>query len=333
MSDRLCRINIADIDLKDERYKLSFLNEDITFLAQSILEAGMVCPPMVRSLNNKFIIVSGFNRVRALIDNNRAPDNQIDNQVDNKQNKILVYEINADTTDEQCLLKSITAVSFRRPLTHFELIISVKRLDEFFDKEQVAKKSSAIFNTQLNAAFVADLLTIGALPDPALELIRLGNLSFKSAKRISLFERDTIGVFLDIFSSIRVSQNKQLEIILHLMEISKRDGIHPKDFFKQQEIQDILFDTQKEPGLKIGLFRDYLFKQRFPAIFKNRAMVREKINAMKLGNKVKFLPPENLDGQNYSISFTAKNYKEFLSNVQTLNSALENKALIEILNQ
>jgi ParB family transcriptional regulator, chromosome partitioning protein len=328
MSDRLCQINISDIDLTDERYKLSFLKKDITFLAQSIQEAGLVCAPMVRQLNNKFVIVSGFNRVRALIYNNR----DYDNQVDNNQNKILVYEINADTTNEQCLLKSITAVSFQRQLTHFELILSAQRLSKFFEKEQMAEKSPAIFNTQLNAAFVADLLTIGALPDPALELIRLGNLSLKSAKRISLFERDTIKVFLDIFSSIRVSQNKQLEIILHLMEISKRDGIHPKDFFKQQEIQDILFDTQKEPGLKIGLFRDYLFKQRFPAIFKNRTMVKEKISAMKLGNKIKFLPPENFDSQTYSISFTAKNHKEFLSNVQTLNTALENKALKEILN-
>ncbi|WP_457552129.1 ParB/RepB/Spo0J family partition protein [Desulfobacula sp.] len=322
MSDRLCKINIADIDLTDERYKLYFSKEDITFLAQSIQESGLVCPPMVRRLNKKFIIVSGFNRIRALIYNSKAQDN-----------KILVYEINPDATDEQCLVKSITAVSFHRQLTHFELILSAQRLNEFFDKEQIAKKSSAILNTKLNTSFVADLLTIGALPDPAIELIRLGNLSFKAAKRISLFEKETIKGFLDIFSSIRASQNKQLEIILHLMEITKRDGINSKDFFKKQEIQDILFDTKKEPGLKTNLFRDYLFEQRFPTIFKNRAMIREKISAMKLGNKIKFLPPENFDSKTYSISFTAKNHKEFLSNVQTLNSALENKALIEIFNQ
>jgi len=319
MSDLLYKINISDIDLTDERYKISFSENDISFLAQSLKETGLITPPVVRPLNNKFIIISGFNRVRALIHN--------------KETTIVVYKINPNTTDYLCLLKSISALAFQRLLTQAELIICTRRLYQFIDKEEIAKKSPAIFNTELGPRFVGDLLTIGALPDPALELIHMGHLSFKSAKRISLFEKDAIKIFLDIFSKIHASQNKQLEIILYIMEIAARDAIKPKAFYMNQEIQDILLDKKKEPGLKTKDLRDYLFEQRFPIIFKTRQRVKEKITSIKLGNKIKFLPPENLDSQTYSISFTAKNYKEFLSNVQDLNAGLENKALKEIFNQ
>lgn len=319
MSDFLCKINISDIDLTDERYKISFSKNDISFLAQSFKETGLITPPVVRPLNNKFIIISGFNRVRALIHN--------------KETTIVAYKINPNTNDYLCLLKSISALAFQRLLTQAELIICTRRLYQFLDKEEIAKKSPTIFNTELGPRFVGDLLTIGALPDPALELIHTGHLSFKSAKRISLFEKDTIKVFLDIFSKIHASQNKQLEIILYIMEIAARDGIKPENFIKNQEIQDILLDGKKDPGLKTKDLRAYLFEQRFPIIFKTRQRAKEKITSIKLGNKIKFLPPENLDSQTYSISFTAKNYKEFLSNVQVLNAGLENKALKEIFNQ
>jgi ParB family chromosome partitioning protein len=324
MSDCLCEIDISDIDLIDERYKISSADKDICFLARSFKETGLIYPPIVRPLNNKFVIVSGFNRIRAHIHNNR---------VHNNETKILVYKTKPDTTDYQCLLKSITSLAFQRQLTIAELIISTKRLYQFLDKQQIAQKSPAIFNTELAESFVGDLLTIADLPDTALELIHTGNLSFNSAKRISLLEKNTIMVFLDIFSKIHASQNKQLEIILYIMEICARDAIKPKVFYMNQEIQDIFSDEKKDPGLKTKDLRTYLFEQRFPIVFKAHQIVKEKITSIKLGSSIKISPPENFDSQTYSISFTAKNYKEFIANVQNLNTGLENKKLKKLFNQ
>ena len=324
MSDHLCEINVSDIDLADERYKILFSENDITFLAQSFEETGLIYPPIVRPLNNKFIIISGFNRIRAHIQNNRAHNGEI---------KIIVYKTNANTTDYQCLLESITALAFKRQLTQAELIICTSRLHHLLDEKQIAIKSPAIFNTELSVRFVKDLLIVGDLPDPGLKLIHTGHLSFKSAKRISLFEKDTIKVFLEIFSRIHASNNKQLEIILYIMEIAARDGLLPREIFKNQDLQDILFDDKKETGLKTSLLRAYLFELRFPMVFKVRQKVLKKITSIQFGNKIKFLPPENLDSQTYSISFTARTYEEFLSNVQNLNAGLKKKELKDIFNQ
>lgn len=322
MSNLLCEINILDIDLKDERYKISSFQDDISFLAQSIKETGLITPPVVRPEGKKYIIVSGFNRVRAALYN--------------KEKKILVYKPAPDGQDEtgyKSLVTAITALSFKRALTQAELISSAMSLNKFLDENKIAQKSGAIFNTELNAKFVKDLLSIGALPDPALNLIHSGNLSFKSARRITSYEKETIKVFLSIFSKIKASASIQLEIILHAKEIAARDSISPKDLFLDQQIQDILYDENKEPVLKTKELRSYLFEQRFPNIFQARQEVLGKIGSIKLGNKIKFLPPENFESLNYSISFTAKNHDEFKTNIKHLATAVDNETLKEIFNK
>ena len=86
-------------------------------------------------------------------------------------------------------------------------------------------------------------------------------------------------------------------------------------------------------SFKTKLLREYLYKLRFPTIFKIRQKVQRKINNLKLGNKIKFVPPENFESQNYSISFNAKNYIEFKAKVKTLNKVLENQKLKEVFDQ
>jgi len=318
MSDFFCEIDISDIDLTDERYKISFVEDDITFLAQSIQQTGLVTPPVVRPLNNKFVIIAGFNKIKALIHNN--------------EKNTMVLKIDSKSTDCHCLIKSIAAIAFQRELTHAELISSTQRLHQFLNKDNIAKTSSAVFNQELSVRFVEDLLSIGALPKPALELIHQGNLSFKSAKRLTTLKKETIKNFLTLFSTIKTSSNKQLEIIQYSMEIAAREGIKPENFLNSQAIGDILLDENNDSGLKTKMLRTWLFELRFPSLFKMHKKVQRKITSIKLGNKINFQPPQNFESQNYSISFTAKSYSEFADNVQSLNKALKNKGLKEIFN-
>ncbi len=317
MSEKLCDIKICDIDLSDLRYCIPFCLDDIKFLSHSIKQTGLINPPLVRPMNNKFIIVSGFNRIRASIFNH--------------EETITAYKTDLKEDDYQCLVKSIIILSFQRQLTHAELIRCIKRLSIFMDAKQIAIQSTAIFNRELNSLFVKNLLAIANLPDPVLELIHQGNISFKTAKKMLLFKKKTIINFLTIFSNIKASNNKQLEIIQYIIEITKRDAVKIENFIQNQEIQKIMLDQDKEPVLKTSLLREYLYKYRFPTLSQTRQLVKNKINNLKLENKIKFLPPENFESQNYSISFTAKNYNEFQANTKILNTILENRELKEIL--
>ncbi|OGR38780.1 MAG: hypothetical protein A3J80_07655, partial [Desulfobacula sp. RIFOXYB2_FULL_45_6] len=299
--------------------KISCISEDITFLAQSIKKIGLISPPVVRPMiNNKFIIVSGFNRIRALCRNNEI--------------KVAAYRTDKKTDDYQCLLFSIASLAFKRPLTHFELIISIKRLSTYLDKKEMANLSPVIFNMPLAQGFIGDLLEIGALPDPMLELIRTGNLSIKSAKKISHLEMDGITFFLNIFSKIKASVSIQLEIIQNILETAARDGLSFNSLFQEMKIQDILNDEDSDAVLRTQFFRSKVFEQRYPTLSRTRQTVQNKIASIKLPGTLKLTPPENFESRKYSVSFTANSYDDFQKNVHHLTLALENKKLKEIFN-
>lgn len=318
MFDSPCEINLSDIDSGDERYRISPGPEDIGPLAISIKETGLITPPVVRPMEGgKFIIVSGFNRIKALRQNMEI--------------KVLVRPTAGDSDDYHCLLISIAALAFKRPLSQVELIISLKRLSRYMDGESMAKMSPAVLNTRLNPRFIADLLDIGSLPDPVLELIDDGRLSLKSAKRISRLDREGALFFLDIFSKIRASASVQLEIIQNILETSAREGFHPKSFFHELEIPYPLEDEPPDPVQSTRHFRTLVFEQRYPELSHARRGVQDKIASVKLPGTVKLIPPENFESRNYSVSFTAKNHIEFLENLRHLTEASENKTLREIL--
>ena len=292
MFDSACEINISDIDSEDERYRISPGPEDIGFLALSIKETGLITPPVVRPVEGgKFIIVSGFNRIKALRQN--------------KEIKVLVRPTAGDIDDYHCLLISIAALAFKRPLSQLELIISLKRLSGYIDGESMAKMSPAVFNIQLTQGFIDDLLDIGSLPEPVLGLIDDSWLSLKSAKRISHLDREGALFFLDIFSKIRASASVQVEIIQNILETAAREGFHPKSFFHELKISNPLDDESSDPVQRTRHFRALVFEQRYPALSRTRRAVQDKIASVRLPGTVKLTPPENFESRNYSVSLRA----------------------------
>jgi ParB family transcriptional regulator, chromosome partitioning protein len=319
MFDTLCEISISDIDLNDDRYKISFGAEDVTFLARSIKEIGLITPPVVRlKKDNKYTIISGFNRIGALFFNNET--------------KVPVYQIDKKTDDCHCLLLAITSVAFKRPLTHVETIISIKRLSEFLEIQEMAKKSPAVFNIQLSQSFIQDLLNIGSLPEKSLELIQTGNLSLKSAKKIACLDENSISFFLDIFSNIKASVSVQLEIIQNILEISAREGVHPDAIFNDMKTRNPLYDENSDIIVKTDQFRTMVFDQRYPVLSKTRQTIKDKIVSIKFPGTLKLIPPENFESRNYSIFFKLKSYDDLRNNIDYLTAALENKTLQEVLN-
>lgn len=318
MFDNPQEINLSDIDTGDERYRIASGSEDIGPLALSIRETGLICPPVVRPVEGgQFIIVSGFNRIRALRRNGET--------------KVLVRPVAPGTGDYHCLLISIAGLAFKRPLSQAELVISLRRLSGYLDREAMAGISLSVFNTRLARGFIDDLLDAGSLPDPALELIGDGRLSLKSAKRISRLDSEGILFFLEVFSKIRATASVQLELIQNILETAAREGFHPKSLFRELKNPSPLDDESLDPIQRTRDFRSLVFEQRYPELSRTRRAVREKIASIGLSGAVKLVPPENFEGRNYSLSFTAKNYDEFRENLRRLTEASENKILREIL--
>ncbi len=319
MSDTFSTVDIKDIDLKDERYKVSLSKTDIKALASSIKQTGLVNPPIIRltRLNvPKHTIISGFSRIKALQYNNT--------------NRFHAVILSNEILEPECHAKAIAAKAFQRPLTHAELIVSIQNLINFYDIQTISKISPCIFNTQLSPSFIKDLEAMGKLPEPTLDLIQRGSLSIKAAKRMLNLSNDIVPLFLDLFSIIKASSSKQMEIITYTIETAARENILPDILLNDSKIQTILTDDNVPSGVKTNLIRSLLYEKRFPELSQTYNRVQKSISELKLGSGIKINPPENFEGKNYTISFTSKTPGEFKTRVNKLETICREESFNKI---
>ncbi len=314
---QISNIPLARIDLTNFRYKISREEKDIKPLALSIKNIGLTQLPLVRLVGDSYAVVTGFNQIRAILQNN-------------KRDKVVCLTI-PEASEKKCAMLAISDIAFQRPLTPVELIRGLVLLSDFMDEKTIAEKSSSIFNLRLNARYIKELYAIHSMPSLVLELLDENRLSIKSAKKISNYDPGIRDCFFSVFSLIKTSSSKQMDIITCWMEIAAREKINPIDLYQENKIQEILFHENKDAGFKGNLLRSYLNKRRFPFLEKKQKEIREKIKELKLGNDLKLTLPENFESMTYSLSFDFKTLEEFQSRITSLDRVSRHPALKEIL--
>jgi len=323
---QILHIPLDKIDLEDTRFKISRNNEDITSLALSIKETGLTSLPVVRPAKKQpgpgkarenYIIVCGFKRIESLVHNGYTGT--------------VVCQTNVDATESFDAVRAVSDNAFGRQLTPAEIIKSIGLLSRFMDTALIAEKSLSIFNAQFNAGYIDDLQRVASLPLTLLNLIDGGRVSIKSAKKITTCTPDVVDCFISLFSAIKASKNKQMEIITNFLEIAAREKIDPAQLFQENNIQEILLYDSKDLGLKCNLLRNHLAKRRFPFLEKKRRDIQQKIGSLKFGTGIKFTVPENFEGMNYSLLLEFKTRDDFAARVESLERAVGNPAVQEIL--
>jgi len=300
---------------------------DLSSLALSIEQTGLKVPPLVCRLQSeeKCLIVNGFKRIAAMA--------KIGIET-------IPCQVISDASEADYALCSVSENAFQRELTPGELIRAIEVLGRVMDIQAIADQAMAIFNTQLNAGYIKVLSRIHSLGSRALALLDSGWLSIKAAKKIISLDKESIDCFLRLFSRIKTSSSKQMEIITNLLEIGSREKITTTQVCKEKPIQEILYPTSKDndkglhkdPGAAGNLVRSYLRQRRYPEIEKNRLDIQKKIQALKLSSGIRMILPDNFESMVYTISFDFKSTDEFqnkVSSIDTLAAHPDFKAILD----
>ena len=326
MSDSFCRIEVSDIDLTDLRYDIGsndggqgdnqVTSAYLDTLSRSIHALGPASPPIVRQEADRYILISGFNRVKALTLSGSKT--------------VWVLKAAPGTSELDCLKRAIAVKAFNRPLSPFELIRAVTLLSGFISSKEICGQAPLLFNTALNRGYIDQLNEIAKLPDPALALIQAGRLSVKATKKLLEFPGDDIRIFLSIFERLNASSSKQLEMILFLKEIAARDKISIRDASFQLNLSQILDDGSTDAAAKLRQLREKLYSSRFPELSKKYTRVQQVVQSLKLGKGIKFTPPENFEHPSYTLSFQSDSLEDFLAKVSRISQCAKGDAIKEI---
>ena len=317
MFDQEQYINIEKIDLDDQTYRIS-TEQNIDKLADSIQANGLITSVILRRINNKFIIISGYKRVLAL--------KKIG--FDKVLSKIIIDKETTEKTDFLCAKISIIENAFYRDLNVIEQAKSVSILIKLLSSEEISLNSSFFLNNTLNKKTIEKLLKIHelVLTNSSIENLLLSKkLSMNNALKINKYNTEIFDAFINIFNKTRMGQNKQSEVIVNSHEIAKREDIDLIKLLNSKKVLEIINHENPDENFKGNLLRSYLSKRRFPELTKAYHDHKNGIKQLKLEPLIKIEPPVNFEGEKYSVFFEFKDKKEFEKNVQKLVSTYKNE--------
>ncbi len=289
------KVRLNQIDPQDHTYCIS-TEKSNDALVNSIKLIGLLHPPMLIKRKSSYSIVSGFRRISALDALNFMDINAwIINEPDEKLEIIKI---------------AISENSMQRPLNIVEKARSLKLLSTCMDNEDALIDVAASAGVACDREWLFKLLKVCDLQDRVLEGLIHGYISLPVALDLDNFDQQTISRFVEVFTILQLSLNRQRELISLVTEISRRDMTSPDQIMGDGYFMEVLHDEALDGKEKAKKILTYLKQIRFPEISKAEERFARNAKYLKLGKGIKLIPPSNFEGVDYTFQLSFKNVKE-----------------------
>jgi ParB family chromosome partitioning protein len=309
-------IALSAINSEDKTFRITTITE-IHELAASIQQLGLFHPPVVKQHRSEYITVSGFRRIAACRHIGWS--------------EIPVSVLSSDTGNETCVFYAIADNSFQRPLNLVEISRSLFLLSAFVDDQNLLLNYASALGLPHHRDHVEKIKKICQLPAPIQDAVLADTISLPVALDLSKFESDTAIDLVKLFDHLKIGINKQRELILLLNEISLREKIPLQNLLNGKDVQQILAKNELDRVQMSRQIKDYLMRRRFPIIFNTKAKFEKIVNALKLGETIKLIPPKDFEGTTYTLTSQFKSHAELLELQSKLDTIIRNPELKEFL--
>ena len=304
------------MDSKDDTFRIT-TEVNINHLVDSIKNVGLLNPPLLTRNNKKYTIVSGFRRIEACL---RLAWSSVEARI-----------LDSDTHRLECIKYAITDNAFQRPLNLIEKSRSIDMLARFFkDNSSLAEELSAMGLPE-NRSIIKKNKNICYLSQTIQNGILSNTISLSTALELGRLPQDAGECFAKLFGLLKLSLNKQREIITLIEEIALREDISIMEVLAEYGLQKILSNKDLDRNQKTRKIRNYLKQRRFPALTSAEKEFAEHVKKLELGSGAKLIPPENFEGTNYTLKLSFKNIVELKDRKAIFDAIIQNPALEKIL--
>ena len=289
----------------------------INSLVNAIQNVGLITPPILLQKSSKFIIVSGFRRIAAC--------KQLGWQ------NILSRVVDSGIKRLECIKLAIADNSFQRQLNLIEQSRSLYMLSPFYKDDIALGKEASALGLSENPSFIIKIKKIYHLPQSIQNSLLSNNVSLDMALELGRLEEDVGVKFADLFSKLKLSLNKQMEILTMFKEIAFREDISIFELLKESCFQGIVNNDDLDRNQKTQKIRSYLKQRRYPALTKAEKEFKEHVSNLKLGAGAKLIPPNNFESAVYTLCLQFKNLIELKERKAELDKIIKNPSMKKIL--
>jgi len=315
MQCKIEEIERKNINTDNDFYKITTCNE-IDEISHTIHEIGIINPPVLVQDKQKFIIVSGFRRIKAAEKNGFS----------HIQAKTVQYP----EKSIECVKIAISDNSFQRKLNLIEQARSIKLLTLFIaDPEEIADTASKL-NLPGNISIIKKLDIISRSDKVIQDFILSDHLSMTTALMIEKLKDKHKIPIARFIQSLNVGLNIQRELFILLTEISYRENIDLIELLAEKIISDCLNDGNLEPKQKAVQIRKLLRMRRFPELSRAENNFFNCMKKLKLDPSIKLNPPKDFESTTYLFNLFFNTYEELLGCQKKLDAVIDNPVMKKI---
>lgn len=309
-------VKLSQIDSKDDTFRIT-TEANIDDLMTSIKNVGLLNLPLLIKKNVTYTIVCGFRRIETC---RRLGWSDLEARI-----------LASDTKGLECAKYAIIDNAFHRPLNLIEKSRAIEMLSVFIKDNSSLAKELPSLGLPENQAVTKKIKNLCHLSQPIQDSILSNTISLSMALELGKLTQDAGETFAKIFNLLKLSLNKQREIITLIKEIALREDVSIMDVLEDGNLQAILTNEDLDRNQKTRKIRIYLNQRRFPAVTNAQKKFEKHLNELKLGSGTKLIPPEHFEGTTYTLKLSFKNLIELKDRKTTIDAIIQNPSLKKIL--
>ena len=287
-------VSIKKINLKDERFKISFY-DDLSLLKLSIKKFGLLHPPLLTVRNNEFIIISGWRRILACREL--------------KIEKIPVYVWEEKDDLKILLFKIYEYLITKEELNFLEKAEILSKLLNFgMKKEEIIQNYLSLLKISPSPYDLEIYLSLSKLNPLIKKAILKGDISFQGARALAKFSLSDQEILLPFL--IPLSSNYQKEFLINLYEILKKEGITLKELFSRSDLKEIIESKKFDKFEKAQKIREKIRSIKYPSYTAWKKFFEDWVKEIKLPRGVNITHDQFFEDEKLSLNIKFKNEKE-----------------------
>ena len=308
--ENLHSIDLSSIDSEDGKFRITTQTE-VQDLVISIQQLGLMHPPILKQVDTRYRIISGFRRIAAcrLIGWSKVP----------------AFIANPDTPEGTCALFAIADNSFQRPLNLIEISRSLNLLSCYFKEEKLQLKFASLLGLSEHRAHIKKIEKIYHLPQPIQDAILSETISLVVALDLAAamdaaeLEPDTGVELVKLFEQLGIGMNKQRQLMVLLREIALRENISVQQLLGHKAMRKILDSSELDRVQKSTQIKRFLQQRRYPTITRTGNEFEAQVKKLKLGKSATLAPPRDFEGTTYTLTLRFDSHADLLDHQSKLD--------------
>ena len=307
---------MSDINDQDPTFRIT-TRTSIDDLSPSIDSLGLIHPPILKQSSSELIVVSGFRRIAAC----RA--------LGWKQAPAFVLASNRSLAEAvRC---AIADNALQRPLNLVEISRCVNLLAGIVSDDVELLSWATCLQLPQNLKALKKIQPLCRFNASIQKSVLDETISLAMALELAAMDEDLGSAFAHLFDDLRISLNKQREILQLVGEIALREEVPVGRVFYDDALVNILNDPDLDRSQKAQMVRVYLRRRRYPNIAEAERRFAARVKELNLGQYLKLIPPKDFEGTGFIFELRFAGLSELEDRLSQLAATIGHQRLKEIL--